>query len=321
MVNGRLSDPFVISSGVRQGCVLAPSLFNTTIDTVLNDTVNCSAFGATYSENMPPITDLDFADDAALLAESFEVFHEILTSFSDSAVNLGLQVSRPKTKLQVLSPWLDPPNSLTIGGHSVDYVNTFTYLGSVIDQGCSSAADVRRRSGLATSVFGRLSSVWKSHRLSLSTKLKLYNTLVLSVVLYGASTWTLTVELKRQLDVFDTRAQRRILGLRWFDFVSNNSLRARTKQIPLSVLIRQARHRLCGHIARFPPQSDVRRLAFSNPPAAWKRPPGRPPARWLDQLSRDVNVPTGDLELMAQRREEWKKLSQRSPTPGARSSK
>ncbi|XP_019615797.1 PREDICTED: uncharacterized protein LOC109463421 [Branchiostoma belcheri] len=70
-VNGLLSDNFDIISGVRQGCVLAPSIFNTAIDYVMAGVVGQCGCGASYGD--VTITDLDYADDVAILAEAMDI--------------------------------------------------------------------------------------------------------------------------------------------------------------------------------------------------------------------------------------------------------
>jgi len=61
---------------------------------------------------------------------------------------------------------------------------------------------------------GQLTCVWRqSIRLSLNTKLRLYNALVVSVLLYGAETWTLTKSDEQKLGAFQMSCLWRILGL------------------------------------------------------------------------------------------------------------
>ncbi|KAI8511845.1 hypothetical protein Bbelb_109450 [Branchiostoma belcheri] len=124
------------------------------------------------------------------------------------------------------------------------------------------------------------SSVWSSSTLSHQTKLRLYNSLVLSILLYGAETWTLTAAQERRLDAFDSKCQRRILGIRWHDRVSNDALRLRTNQLPLSCNIRSARLRLFGHIVRSEPPLELGALLREPPPPNWSRPRGRPRRNW-----------------------------------------
>ena len=64
--DGGLSSFFPVSSGVRQGCVLAPTLFNTCMDWILGRATVQSHCGATLGNIK--VTDLDFADKVAILS-------------------------------------------------------------------------------------------------------------------------------------------------------------------------------------------------------------------------------------------------------------
>ena len=59
-VNGTISEAFSISSGVRQGCVLAANLFNSARDRILNITTQALTLGVNYDDSGQFITDLDY---------------------------------------------------------------------------------------------------------------------------------------------------------------------------------------------------------------------------------------------------------------------
>ena len=92
-------------SGVKQGGVLAPLLFNAGMDWVMSRTVAASDCGARIGNAW--VTDLDFADDAALLAELMDVLVLALDSLNEEAKPLGLKVSWIKTKIQAFGISLD----------------------------------------------------------------------------------------------------------------------------------------------------------------------------------------------------------------------
>jgi len=119
--------------------------------------------------------------------------------------------------------------------------------------GSSSTLEVHRRIGLANSIVGQLDRVWRNRRLSLNTKLRLYTSLVQSVLLHGSETWTLTKADTAQLQAFHMKAQRRILDIKWYDFVTNDSVQSQTKLMDLPLTIADRRHSLLGHVCRLPP--------------------------------------------------------------------
>jgi len=120
--------------------------------------------------------------------------------------------------------------------------------------------------------------IWKSS-IRLETKLRLYQTYIVSVSMYGCETWAATKYLLSRLDAFDTWALRMILRIPYTCHVSNVEVRRTTGCSPLSHLVTNRRLRLFGHIARSSPREDhhqalaacIRQVQLD-----WKRPAGRP---------------------------------------------
>ena len=69
-----------------------------------------------------------------------------------------------------------------------------TYLGSTIGFN-----DVNRRIAIATSTISKLSPIWTSSRLSLALKMRLCNSLIISIITYSSASWTLTKAQKKCL--------------------------------------------------------------------------------------------------------------------------
>jgi len=91
-VGKRLSKAFYTSSGVRQGCVLAPALFCLAIAWIMS---RCSSsLGITLDGAV--FTDLDYADDAVLFAEDQGRWQAELKRFDDTANTMGLHTSWEK---------------------------------------------------------------------------------------------------------------------------------------------------------------------------------------------------------------------------------
>jgi len=121
-------------------------------------------------------------------------------------------------------------------------VTEFPYLGSIIskDNG-GTDKDVAVRIKKARSVFRMLNTVWRSTTYSNNTKLRIFNTNVKSVLLYGCETWRLTKIIIHQLQVLINRCIRRILN------ISNQELWMRAKQKPIELEIRQRKWGWLGH--------------------------------------------------------------------------
>ena len=91
----------------------------------------------------------------------------------------------------------------------------------------STERDVGRRMGLARGIFQSLIQVWTSKELTKATKMRVYETLVLSALLYNAETWTLKEAEKQRLGVFEMACLRKIEGVTRRDRIRNTDIRER----------------------------------------------------------------------------------------------
>jgi Reverse transcriptase (RNA-dependent DNA polymerase) len=283
------SERFLTSSGVRQGCVLAPALFSRSVDWIMENTTSLAGIMVGESH----FTDLDYADDIALPSSNQDDLISCLDSFATSSKTMGLNVSWAKTKVQCLGA-NQPLAALNVQGQVVESVDQFCYLGSVQDVSGRCHPDMMRRLGIAASSMNSLSRVWSQSKLSLSTKLRVYQTCIVPVLLYGSDTWTLLQADIHRLQAFHMRCQRRILGISWRDKITNVSITERTGLSHISAIIDTRRLALFGHVARLSDRTPAHRalsiavdVRSGNPPSpSWKRKRGRPRASWLTPLSR-----------------------------------
>ena len=133
----------------------------------------------------------------------------------------------------------------------------------------SSFNDVNRRIAIATSTMSKLSSLWTSSRLSFALKMRLYNSLIISIITYSSASWILTKAQKKRLDAFNTKSLRRIVDVRWHDYVTNASILIRTGQPSLTTTIRKLRLTAFGHICRLQPGTQAIDILASTPPSTW----------------------------------------------------
>jgi len=244
-VGQKLSSGISTTSGVRQGCILAPILFCVAIDWIIQH----RSFNPGITVGSSTFTDLVYADDTALLLPSATDATTSLKSFSDSASHLGLNVSWPKTKLQNIGSGPKPPD-ISVDGNTVESVNSFVYLdGSLQSSDGQCRPDLTRRIGLACAVLTSLKRIWSEKRLTLDTKLRIYQTRVLSVLLYATDTWTSLSADVRTLDAFHQKCLRQLLGIRWYDRVRIEEVLQRTGLISLSHLLSHRRISVFGHVA------------------------------------------------------------------------
>ncbi|XP_068689925.1 uncharacterized protein [Montipora foliosa] len=111
MVDGRISDPFEVSTGVLQGDVLAPFLFMILVDLTTSDidsgVVTHPRRSRRYLAKV--LNDLDFADDIALLESTVPLAQTQLTRTASTAKDLGLIMNVPKTEYMTANCHPTPP--------------------------------------------------------------------------------------------------------------------------------------------------------------------------------------------------------------------
>ena len=154
-------------------------------------------------------------------------------------------------------------------------MDDFTCLGSSINSQGSMDHEISCRIGKASAAFNQLNKIWTSKKFSLQTKLRFYNSNLLSTLLYGCKTWYLKSSQEKKLDAFDSRCLRiKILGIKWSDFVRNEEVRDRSQQTPVSNTICGRRMNWLGHVSRLPPLRLANQVLWWNPPGGRRR--GRP---------------------------------------------
>jgi len=102
----------------------------------------------------------------------------------------------------------------------------------------------------ANSAFGRLGRILASRSISTSVKVRLYESLVLPVLLYGAETWPMKQTFTKKLEAAHHRWLRKILRISWKDKVTNERIRQLTQQPQIEDVIRERRMRWTGHLLR-----------------------------------------------------------------------
>ncbi|KAI0240028.1 hypothetical protein LSAT2_009267 [Lamellibrachia satsuma] len=229
------------------------------------------------------------------------------TELAAVSLQVGLNIHKGKTKvLRMNAASTDP---VTLEGNALEEVETFTYLGSVINKRGGTDADVRARIGKARVAFLQLKNIWSSRVLSSRTKIRLFNSNVKMVLLYGAETWRITNTTINKVQTFVNNCLRRILQIHWPDTISNSELWEKTQQRPVEEEIRRRRWAWIGHSLRKPVTSTTRQALTWNPQGKRRR--GRPRNTWRRDLQADtrkMGYTWNQLERMAQDRGLWRSV-------------
>ena len=236
-----------------------------------------------------------YADDTAILANTPNQAETLLHSLERAAVGIGLHVNAHKTEYMCYNQIGDIS---ILDGSSLKLVDKFTYLGSSVS---STEKDIDTRLTKAWTDIDRLSIILKS---DLTDKMKrnFFQAAVVSILLYGCTTWTLTKRLKKKLDGNYTRMLRAILNKSWRQHPTRHQLYGHLPPVTKTIQVRRTRH--AGHFWRSSDEliSDV---LLWTPTYGWVK--GGGPARtYIQQLCEDTGCSPEYLPEAMNDREKWR---------------
>ena len=175
----------------------------------------------------------------------------------------------------------------TLNSSSLKLVDKFTYLGSSVS---SIETDIDTQLTKAWTDINRLSVIWKS---DLTDKMKrsFFQAAVVSILLYGYTTWMLTKQMEKKLDSNFTRMLQAILNKSWRQHPTKQQLYGHLPPITKTIQVRQTRH--AGHCWRSRDKliSDV--LLWT--PSHGRTKAGQPAQTYIHQLCEDTGCNPGDL--------------------------
>nr|VZI36232.1 unnamed protein product [Spirometra erinaceieuropaei] len=334
--NGAVSEAFAETNGVKQGCVLAPTLFSLMFSAMLMDAYHDErpAIRIAYRTDghllnqrrmnfksrvcTATVHELLFADDCALNTTSEEEMQRSMDLFSAACENFGLVINTQKTVVM----HQPPPNSTTapsappqisVNGNQLQVVEHFPYLGSTHSRNTKIDDEVANRISKASQAFGRLqSTVWNRHGLQLSTKLKMYKVVILPTLLYGAETWTVYTRQARRLNHFHLSCLRRILRLNWQDRIPDTEVLERTGILSIYAILKQMQLRWSGHLVRMDDERLPKRLFYGDVATGSRRQGGQI-RRYKDTLKsslKRLQINLTNWEELARDRPTWRRTVQ-----------
>ena len=243
--NGETSEAFPVTNRVKQGCLLATTLFSLMFSAMLSHAFRDSVvgIGIKYRTNgslfnlrrlkaktkvkVSTTNDFLFADDCALNAASEAKVQHSVDKFVEACNNFGLTFSTKKTEV-------------------MNVVDKFTYLGSTLARSVIIDDELNARRAKASAAFGRLNKkVWNRRGITAKTKIKVY----LATLLYGCETWIVYQRHARKLNHFHTTCLRRILGIKWQDKIPDTEVLTHADLPSVYTILMQSQLHWAGHMA------------------------------------------------------------------------
>ena len=243
--DGEFSDPFPVTNGVKQGCVLASTLFSMMFSAMLTDAFqdgdngipiryrfdgklfNLRRWQAKSKVQTEVLDEFLYADNMAKVAPTEEKMQKGVDQVSDSCDSYDLTISIKKTEVVYQpapgKPYNEP--TVTVKGQRLQVVDKFTYVGSTLSRVVHIDDEINNRIAKASAAFGRLrGSIWDRSGIRLDTKLKVYRSVLLPTQLYACETWTVYQRHAKRLNHFHTSCLRKLLKIKWQDRIPDTEV-------------------------------------------------------------------------------------------------
>ncbi|XP_078701690.1 uncharacterized protein LOC144927827 [Branchiostoma floridae x Branchiostoma belcheri] len=322
-----------------QGDIQGPPVFNVCINLAayLTEKNKQLSTGAVLLQETPgkpsvSVLDTDYADDMALLDNTKIGLQETTDLLCNNSSLAGLKANAKKTQAMVVGrycmqrPYTEEGTlNIIVEGCLVEQVTTFTYLGTTFTSDGTMDTELARRIQRASGAFCQLGRIWYNSNILLSTKIRIYEAAVITILTYGCEVWVITKAQINRLEAFHQRCLRRILRIRWYHRITNLSVLQQTETTSIEAVVSASRLRWLGHVLRMPKER-LPRFLLDWTPNHGKRSRGRPRKTWLNSVLEDLKKIKGnnklelrEVEEMAQNRPEWRKMvrkRRRNPDAG-----
>ncbi|KAH6564323.1 hypothetical protein BASA62_007971 [Batrachochytrium salamandrivorans] len=182
-----LSDPFPVQKGVRQGCPLSGLLFNLFINDILDGVAPIIVPGLSRDTN--PIRGLMYADDVAVFADSEQSLLAVSTAVKQWPCGGRCSLVWPSVassvSLVIQHHDLTVPLDIRLHGQLVSRVESYKYLGVLIDSKLDHSAWLKQKRSALEHTISALHPVLANHQLTVNYRSRIFSAVVMGKAYYG----------------------------------------------------------------------------------------------------------------------------------------
>jgi hypothetical protein len=280
--NGEMTEWFDIGQGTRQGCNISPSEFNLYAEDIMRRAAEKNDSGIVIGGRK--IDNIRYADDTTLLATTEEECREYLKDLVEESLKSNMRINPTKTKIMVVNKEpITLQNDILLDGSVIKQVESFKFLGSIKSRTGECTTDIKARIANAKDKAAKLEKIWKDNNIRNGLKVTVMKSLVWSVFLYGAESWTIRKADRNRIEAFEMWCWRRLLGVSWRERRTNVSvLQELGMGRELMTRVAKLKMQYFGHVARG--SAGEMALTVMEGKADGRRHRGAPRMQWLDNI-------------------------------------
>jgi hypothetical protein len=216
---------------------------------------------------------LAYADDVSIVGENIDTIKKHTEILSDASKKTGLEVNPEKTKYMLMScsQKVGQKHGIKIANRSFEDVAKFRHFRTTLTDQNYMHEEIKSGLNSGNTCYHSVQSLLSSRLLSRNLKVKIYETIILPVILYGCETWSLTSREEHRLGVFENRVLRRLSGPKWNEVTGewrklhNGELHNLDSSSDIIRQIKSRRMRWAGHVARMVEERNVYRVLVGKP--------------------------------------------------------
>jgi len=186
-----MSTAFEIKNGLRQEDAMSPILFNTELESVIREISN----GEERSFDKGLI--LAYANDIIITGNTRTEVQMNVKKLMKASKNMGLVVNVEKTKYMIVTRRSEDCSNLKVENSKFEQVKEFKYLGVTLNNKNIMHEEINVRLNAANRCYFAMGTLFKSKKLSIKVKEKLYVSYIIPVLTYACATWSTTKVTKR----------------------------------------------------------------------------------------------------------------------------
>lgn len=302
---GGIIENIPIQKGVKQGCVLSPLLYNIYSEQIMEEALNEISEGIKINGVL--INNLKYADDTVLIADSDQGLQKLITKINEVSKRYCLNINPEKTKCMIFNK--ESVNTktsvITCDNKELKQVSEVKYLGKMFTYNNNQDIEIKKRIAMAKLNFNKMSKYLTNRKLNIKTRLKMLKSYVWSALLYSCETWVLKRSNMKRLESFEMWCYRKMLKVKWTDFVTNLQVLNKLKiEKNLVLTIKKRILAYFGHLMRSQHLEFQKLILLGKLQGKVSR--GRRKITWLSNIKKWTYMSLKSLLSYVKDREYWK---------------